>query len=100
MNWFFILTEKFGNWMIDLHVLENNWLCVCAMFMYMACSFLNFVCSYRAGDSIVVDTGYDFFCVSVSYQQIAQISGETLGSEGVLASSKIQQFHVSGEAAL
>ena len=55
------VAQKFDEWIGDLHNCDDNWLRMCSLFLNMARDFFTFVESYRSGDSIGIELGYQDF---------------------------------------
>ena len=57
------VASEFSRWLIILENGDDDWLKCCAMFIRMAKDLFTFIDSFRRGDAIGIETGYELFVV-------------------------------------
>jgi len=60
-NFMCYFASEFDQWVDTLHESSDKWLRMCALFVTMSKDFITFVDSYRSGDSIGIEVGYQAF---------------------------------------
>ena len=62
-NFVYYTTNQFTDWLGDLENGDDDWLKYCAMFLRMSKDLFTFIDSFRCGDAIGIETGYELFVV-------------------------------------
>lgn len=60
-NFMCYVAQAFSDWLFELRDCSDRWIRCCSLFVRMARDFLTFVESYRNGDSIGIELGYQQF---------------------------------------
>ena len=60
-NYFCFVGTQFGRWLLDMHTSQDEWIHACSFSLHLANDFFSFVRSYRTGDLIGVEIGYQLF---------------------------------------
>ena len=60
-NFVCFVASAFQTYLSCLHESDDTWLRMCAMFLHLTDDFFRFVASYRCGDSIGIEVGYQNF---------------------------------------
>ena len=60
-NFMCFVAKRFSDWLLELRDCSDHWVRCCSLFVRMARDFLTFVESYRNGDSIGIELGYQDF---------------------------------------